>query len=55
VVREAIERVEREAILAALQNAGGKKSEAARRLNISRPTLDAKIEALGIKVEKDAS
>ncbi|MHC5037210.1 MAG: sigma-54-dependent Fis family transcriptional regulator, partial [Planctomycetota bacterium] len=52
LVQAAVEEVERKAILDALRQAGGKKSEAARLLNISRPTLDAKIEALGIQIEK---
>ncbi|MHC4599049.1 MAG: sigma 54-interacting transcriptional regulator [Planctomycetota bacterium] len=52
IVKEAMDRVEREAILAALQEAGWIKSEAAKLLNISRPTLDSKIEALGIEMNK---
>ncbi|MDQ7780018.1 MAG: helix-turn-helix domain-containing protein, partial [Planctomycetota bacterium] len=49
VVRAAVETVERDAILKVLQQTGWKKSEAARVLGISRPTLDAKIEAYGLE------
>ncbi len=45
IVKEAIEDVERRVIVKVLQQTGWKKSEAARLLGISRPTLDAKIEA----------
>ena len=45
VVREAIEEVERKIIARTLEETGWKKTEAARRLEISRPTLDAKIAA----------
>jgi len=38
-----VEAVEREAITSAMARAGGKKVEAARRLGISRPTLDKKL------------
>ena len=54
VINETVEKVERDAILRALREAGGKKAEAARILDVSRPTLDAKIEALGIRVDKKA-
>ncbi len=50
-VKSAVEKVEREAILKALQEAGWKKSEAARVLGISRPTLDAKIAAYDLERE----
>jgi transcriptional regulator with GAF, ATPase, and Fis domain len=49
IVREAVEDVERRVIAKALEDSGGKKAEAARALGISRPTLDAKIEAYGLK------
>ncbi|MHC4778260.1 MAG: sigma 54-interacting transcriptional regulator [Planctomycetota bacterium] len=52
VVKEAMERVERETILAALQESNWKKSDAAKALGISRPTLDTKIEALEIQLNK---
>jgi transcriptional regulator with GAF, ATPase, and Fis domain len=44
IVREAIEEVERRVIAKVLDECGWKKTEAAQRLGISRPTLDAKIE-----------
>ncbi|MBI2930279.1 MAG: helix-turn-helix domain-containing protein, partial [Planctomycetes bacterium] len=44
IVKEAIEDVERRVILKVLEETGWKKSEAARVLGISRPTLDTKIE-----------
>jgi transcriptional regulator with GAF, ATPase, and Fis domain len=47
-VREAVEEVERKVIARTLEECGWKKSEAARALGISRPTLDAKIEAYGL-------
>jgi transcriptional regulator with GAF, ATPase, and Fis domain len=50
LVREAVEKVERDAILSALKESGWKKSEAARILGVSRPTLDAKISSLNIQV-----
>ena len=43
---------EREAIVRALEEADWKKAQAARRLKISRPTLDTKIEAYHIKIPK---
>ncbi len=48
IVREATEDVERKVILKALEESGWKKTEAARSLGISRPTLDAKIEAYNL-------
>ncbi len=48
VVKEAIEDVERKVILKVLQESGWKKTDAARVLGVSRPTLDAKIEAYGL-------
>jgi transcriptional regulator with GAF, ATPase, and Fis domain len=48
VVRSAVEKVEREAILKVMEETGWKKSEAARILGISRPTLDAKLDAYGL-------
>ncbi len=47
---EAVARVEREHIEAALRRARGVKSHAARLLGISRPTLDKKISELGIDI-----
>jgi len=49
VVKEAIEDVERKVILKVLEETAWKKTEAARVLGISRPTLDAKIEAYGLE------
>jgi transcriptional regulator with PAS, ATPase and Fis domain len=47
-VREASQRVERDLITEALRAENGNKSAVARRLGISRPTLDAKMELLKI-------
>jgi DNA-binding NtrC family response regulator len=47
-----VERLERDAISEALQEAGGRKSRAAERLGISRTTLDKKIEEYAISVER---
>jgi len=47
-----VERLERNAILEALDASGGRKIRAAERLGISRPTLDKKIEEYAIPVEK---
>jgi transcriptional regulator with PAS, ATPase and Fis domain len=44
IVREATEEVERKVIARALDESGWKKTDAAAKLGISRPTLDAKIE-----------
>lgn len=49
IVRDALERVEKEAIQEILCQTGWRKSETARILGISRPTLDAKIEAYGLR------
>ncbi len=49
VVREAIEDVERRMIARVLEETGWRKAEAARALGISRPTLDAKIEAYALQ------
>jgi transcriptional regulator with GAF, ATPase, and Fis domain len=49
VVREAAERVEKEVIAQVLRQTNWVKTEAAHVLGISRPTLDAKIEAYGLK------
>ncbi|MBI1850700.1 MAG: sigma 54-interacting transcriptional regulator [Planctomycetes bacterium] len=49
IVRQATERVEREAIFQALQQTNWKKMRAAEMLGISRPTLDAKIDAYKIR------
>ena len=48
VVREAVEDVERRLIARTLEDCAWKKTEAAARLGVSRPTLDAKIEAYGL-------
>jgi DNA-binding NtrC family response regulator len=47
-LREAVARLERQMIVRALANAGGNRSEAARRLGIGRPQLYAKIEEHGL-------
>jgi transcriptional regulator with GAF, ATPase, and Fis domain len=54
VVREAIEDVERRVISRTLEECGWKKTEAAARLGVSRPTLDAKIESYGLSRGKGA-
>jgi DNA-binding NtrC family response regulator len=51
-LQEMVERLEREAIVEALQSAGGRKIRAAEQLGISRPTLDKKIEEYAIQLEK---
>ncbi|HYI01648.1 FHA domain-containing protein [Hyalangium sp.] len=51
-LQQMVERLERDAIVEALQSAGGRKIRAAERLGISRPTLDKKIEEYAIRVEK---
>jgi transcriptional regulator with GAF, ATPase, and Fis domain len=48
IVREATEEVERKVIARALDESGWKKTDAAAKLGISRPTLDAKIEQYGL-------
>jgi DNA-binding NtrC family response regulator len=48
-----MEQAERDAIVAALRSAGGNKSEAARLLGISRPTLREKIRRYGIPTGGD--
>jgi len=48
VVQEAVDLVERRAVLAALRRAGWKKADAARLLEVSRPTLDAKMKRFEI-------
>ena len=48
IVRKATEEIEREVISKVLARTGWKKTEAARILGISRPTLDAKIDAFGL-------
>ncbi|MBI4617740.1 MAG: sigma 54-interacting transcriptional regulator [Planctomycetes bacterium] len=52
LLREYTEALEKEVIELTLSESGGVKSEAARRLGISRPTLDAKIDTLGIRPPK---
>ena len=51
-LQQMVERLEREAIVEALQATGGRKLRAAERLGISRPTLDKKIEEYAIRVER---
>jgi len=48
IVKAEVEKVERRVILDTLRTAGWKKTLASRLLGISRPTLDAKIEAYGL-------
>jgi transcriptional regulator with GAF, ATPase, and Fis domain len=48
IVREAAEEVERKVIARTLDECGWKKTDAAAKLGISRPTLDAKIEQYGL-------
>jgi transcriptional regulator with GAF, ATPase, and Fis domain len=48
IVREATEEVERKVIARALEESGWKKTDAAAKLGISRPTLDAKIDQYGL-------
>ncbi len=54
IVRAETEKVERDAILQALHRTNWKKMKAAQLLGISRPTLDAKIEAYGIRRDDGA-
>ncbi|MCC7139272.1 MAG: sigma 54-interacting transcriptional regulator [Planctomycetes bacterium] len=54
MVREISDDLERRAILEALRRTRGRKAQAARLLGVSRPTLDAKLETLGIDVPKVA-
>ncbi len=49
VAQEAVRAVEREMVREVLRQSGWKKAEAARRLGISRPTLDSKINAYGLQ------
>ncbi len=48
IVREATEEVERKVIARTLDECGWKKTDAASKLGISRPTLDAKIDQYGL-------
>jgi transcriptional regulator with GAF, ATPase, and Fis domain len=48
LVRDAVDIVERRAIQEALERTGGKKTETAKLLGVSRPTLDAKMEQYGL-------
>jgi transcriptional regulator with GAF, ATPase, and Fis domain len=50
-VREATEEVERQVISKVLEECGWKKTDAAQKLGISRPTLDAKIEQYSLQRE----
>jgi transcriptional regulator with GAF, ATPase, and Fis domain len=52
LVRDATEDLERRMIRAALARSRGRKAQAARLLGVSRPTLDAKLEAYGIEVKR---
>jgi len=52
MVREVSDDLERRAIVEALRRSRNRKAQAARLLGVSRPTLDAKLEALGIVVER---
>ncbi|MHC5009587.1 MAG: sigma 54-interacting transcriptional regulator [Planctomycetota bacterium] len=52
MVKEVAEDLEKKMIRAALDRSRGRKAQAARLLGISRPTLDAKIEAYGIPVRR---
>ena len=53
-MREAIEEVERRVIAKVLDACGWKKTEAAQKLGVSRPTLDAKIETYALARGKDS-
>ena len=50
-LREAVEALERDLIVAALDRSKGNKSEAARELGISRSNLIAKVQAFGLKAD----
>jgi transcriptional regulator with GAF, ATPase, and Fis domain len=52
MVREMADDLERRAIVEALRRTRGRKAQAARLLGVSRPTLDAKLEALAIAVAR---
>ena len=52
MVREVSDDLERRAIVEALRRSRNRKAQAARLLGVSRPTLDAKLEALGSVVER---
>lgn len=52
MVREVADDLERRAILEALRRTRGRKAQAARLLGVSRPTLDAKLEQLGVDVPR---
>jgi transcriptional regulator with GAF, ATPase, and Fis domain len=52
MVREVAEELERRVIQQALDSCRGRKSQAARLLGVSRPTLDAKLEAYRISVSR---
>jgi two-component system response regulator HydG len=46
---QSLEDIEKEAILSTLETAGGNKSEAARKLGITRKTLHKKLQKYGVK------
>jgi DNA-binding NtrC family response regulator len=53
MVREVSEDLEKRVIAQALERCRGRKSQAARLLGVSRPTLDAKIDAYGLPVTRE--
>jgi two-component system response regulator AtoC len=52
IVRQEAERVERELIVRALEETGGNVTQAARRLKISRKSLQNKMKEFGLRDEK---
>jgi transcriptional regulator with GAF, ATPase, and Fis domain len=53
MVKDVTEDLEKRVIVAALRRSRGRKAQAARLLGISRPTLDAKIDAYRLEVKRD--
>ena len=53
LVAEATEGLERQVLTATLQENSWNKSQTARQLGVSRPTLDQKIEKYGLKRESE--
>jgi transcriptional regulator with GAF, ATPase, and Fis domain len=53
IVRDVTEDLERKVIAAALRQSRGRKAHAARLLGVSRPTLDAKIDAYKLEVKRE--